>query len=145
MKTKKAIATVLSCMAFVSSMCVLSVSAIHDESQFGLNYWKYNGTSASDTDSNGNVSYHKTYCMQDGASDTNYTINSEGHFYKSNSGSDAYGCATAIWEKTSVFGKTTIVDKGSTYAWGYADAYAIYTSGWGILWGYEGYTYHKTS
>ena len=65
MKTKKAIATVLSCMAFVSSMCVLSVSAIHDESQFGLNYWKYNGTSASDTDSNGNVSYHKTYCMQE--------------------------------------------------------------------------------
>lgn len=118
MNTKKVITTILASMAIASTTCILNVSAISQSSQFGWNYWKDNGTSSRDTDSNGNVSYHKTFCMKDGASDTNYHINSEGHFYVSGSDDDA---------------------------WGYSNSYATVTSGWGIPYGYEGYTYHDTT
>ena len=142
MNTKKVITTILASMAIASTTCILNVSAIIQSSQFGWNYWKDNGTSSRDTDSNGNVSYHKTFCMKDGASDTNYHINSEGHFYVSGSDDDAWGYSRAIWENRK--GKA-VSDSERQWDWGYSDSYATVTSGWGTPYGYEGYTYHGTT
>lgn len=138
-KTKKILASIMSIAAITSSICIANVSErIDSHDYFGKNYWKYQGCTSTSV-SNGKSSYHKTYCMWDGASDTNYKVNSEGHFYYSQSGKNAKGSATVIWYDKK--GRQT--SKGQTIDWGYADAYATYTTGWGLT-GHYAETYHNT-
>lgn len=140
MKIKKKISLIIACMTLASSLSILSVSAISSSSQFGLNYWKDNGTTSTNTDSNGNKSYHKTFCQKNGSGDTNYIVNSEGHFYRTD-GKDTWGYSRAIWYDGK--GRTK-VDSSRQWGYNYKDSYATVTSGWGIPSGYYAETYHGT-